>query len=398
MIMSKKTRLEVLPRERLRYLNRGRKGKTAFLNEFCEQWQCDRKHAIKLLNAEAGWGGKASNKQGAPVTYGPEVTEVLLAIWKVAEQPCGKRMQALLPLWLPAYEARQELSNELREKLLRVSAATIDRLLAPHKARPRHGLSGTKPGSLLKTQIPIRTDNWDVDRPGFLEADTVAHCGDSLAGDFVWSVTYTDICSGWTCNRAVWNKGSGGVIEATREVEQRLPFALLGFDCDNGSEFLNWHLHSYFQNRPKPVGFTRSRPYKKNDNAHVEQKNWSHVRQLLGYDRLNDPAWVEPLNALYRDLWEPLNNYFLPSTKLIEKVRDGGKIKKRHDNPMTPCDRLLQSPHLTNEAKATLRATRDALDPITLAEQLEQALKNLWQGGPAQPSPTTPTKNHIATA
>src|SRR5690606_31184711 len=180
-------------------------------------------------------------------------------------------------------------------------------------------------------------------RPGFLEADTVAHCGGSLSGDFVWSVTYTDICSGWTCNRAVWNKGSTGIVEATREVEAALPFDLLGFDCDNGSEFLNWHLVRYFQQRPCPVSFTRSRPYKKNDHAHVEQKNWSHVRQLLGYDRFEDPHLCPLINTLYRDYWEPLNNYFIPNAKLIHKTRLGSKIKIRHDKQMTPCARLRPS-------------------------------------------------------
>jgi hypothetical protein len=183
-------------------------------------------------------------------------------------------------------------------------AAQIDRLLAARKTRVGHrGRCGTKPGGLLKTQIPIRTDNWDITRPGYLEADTVAHCGGSLEGDFVWSVTYCNIYSGWTANRAVWNKGSAGVVAATREVEAALPFDLLGFDTDNGSEFLNWHLLRYFQERPKGVGFTRSRPYKKDDNGHVEQKNWTHVRQLLGYDRLGDPELVEPINALCRDYW-----------------------------------------------------------------------------------------------
>jgi hypothetical protein len=228
---------------------------------------------------------------------------------------------------------------------------------------------------LLKTQIPIRTDNWDITRPGFLEADTVAHCGGSLEGDFIWSVTYCDILSGWTCNRAVWNKGAHGIVEATRSVEASLPFELLGFDTDNGSEFLNWHLLRYFQERKKAVGFTRSRPYKKNDNGHVEQKNWTHVRQLLGYERLEDPALVGAINDLYRECWEPLHNYFLPSAKLEEKSRDGAKLKRKHDKPKTPYERLLASPDVSSAMKEKLRKEKAALNPFQLHRRLEEGLR-----------------------
>jgi hypothetical protein len=205
----------------------------------------------------------------------------------------------------------------------------------------------------------------------------VAHCGGSLEGDFVWSVTYTDIHSGWTANRAVWNKGAHGIAEATRAIESALPFELLGFDTDNGSEFLNWHLLRHFQDQPKAVGFTRSRPYHKNDNGHVEQKNWTHVRQLLGYDRLDDPELVAPINALYRDCWEPLHNHFLPSAKLEQKSRDGAKIKRRHDKPLTPCQRLLASPEVSGAAKRRLQAERAVLNPFELHRRLEEGLRGI---------------------
>lgn len=160
-------------------------------------------------------------------------------------------------------------------------------------------MGGTKPGTLLKNHIPIRTGFWDVSVPGFMEADTVAHCGNSLSGDFVWGLTLTDILTGWTECRATWNKGSTGVVNQVKAIEQALPFTLRGFDCDNGSEFLNYRLLRYFTEHPEKPQFTRSRPYKKNDNAHVEQKNWTHVRHLFGYDRLDSPAPVEKMNALY---------------------------------------------------------------------------------------------------
>lgn len=377
--MSRKLSEEVLPRLRQRYAGRGREGRSRLIDEVCEQWGYSRKHAIKLLGAKAGWGGDPAKRKGRPPEYGDEVIDVLWGIWKASEQPCGKRLKALLPRWLPYYETEHgRLTRGLRKQVLAVSAAQIDRLLAPRKTRTGHrGRCGTKPGGLLKTQIPIRTDNWDITRPGFLEADTVAHCGGSLEGDFIWSITYCDIYSGWTCNRAVWGKGAHGIVGATREVEAALPFDLLGFDTDNGSEFLNWHLLRYFQDRPKTVGFTRSRPYKKNDNGHVEQKNWTHVRQLLGYDRLDDPVLLEAINALYRDYWEPLHNYFLPSAKLERKSRDGAKVKRQHDKPQTPCDRLLASPEVNAEAKRQLLTTRASLNPFYLHRKLEERLREI---------------------
>jgi hypothetical protein len=262
MSMSQKVREEMLPRLRQRYVGRGRQGRTRMIDELCEQFGYGRKHAIKLLNARTGWGGDPSVRKGRPPEYGVEVVEVLWRIWKVSEQPCGKRLVAMLELWLPHYEAEHgRLSPKVRKQLRAISAAQADRLLAPRKAQCKHrGRSGTKPGSLLKHHIPIRTDNWDITRPGWLEADTVAHCGGSLEGDFIWSVTYTDIFSGWTSLRAVWNKGAHGIVEATREVEAALPFAIEGFDCDNGSEFLNWHLVRYFQERPKRVVLLRAAP------------------------------------------------------------------------------------------------------------------------------------------
>jgi len=375
--MSRKIAEELLPRMRQRYAGRGIKGRARLLDEVCEQWGYSRKHAIKLLTAKAGWGGDPCVRKGRPPLYGMQEAEILWQIWKAAEQPCGKRFKELLPTWLPFYELEKgSLQDDVRKRLLSISAAQIDRLLAPRKARIGHrGRSGTKPGGLLKTQIPIRTDNWDITRPGFLEADTVAHCGNSLEGDFIWSVTYCDIYSGWTCNRAVWNKGAEGIVNATREVEASLPFELLGFDTDNGSEFLNWHLVRYFQDRKKAVGFTRSRPYKKNDNCHVEQKNWTHVRQLLGYDRLGEEEFLRPINDLYRDCWEPLNNYFLPSAKLKKKSREGAKVKRKHDKPTTPCDRLLSCAEVSEEGKEKLRKVRAGLNPFELHRKLEEGLR-----------------------
>lgn len=390
MSMKQKIKEEMLPRLRQRYAGRGREGRSRMIDELSEQFGYSRKHAIKLLNAKAGWGGDPAQRKGRPPVYGEAVIQVLWDIWRAAEQPCGKRLVALLKLWLPYYEREQgALDKALRKKILKVSAAQADRLLASRKARSgARGRCGTKPGSLLKTHIPIRTDNWDITQPGYLEADTVAHCGTSLEGDFIWSVTYTDIYSGWTSLRAVWNKGASGIVEATRKVEAALPFAILGFDCDNGSEFLNWHLVRYFQERPTKVGFTRSRPYHKNDNGHVEQKNWTHVRQLLGYDRLDEPELCQAVNEIYEQWWEPLHNYFCPSVKLESKDRHGAKVQRKHDRPLTPCERLLKSRKVRAEAKKKLRQKREELNPFALQRGLEAALRPVLQRALRSSRPT----------
>jgi hypothetical protein len=262
-----------------------------------------------------------------------------------------------------------------------MSASTIDRLLATSSIKCRRGLSGTKPGKILKKHIPIKTDQWDEAMPGFLEADTVAHCGTSLEGSFAWSLTMTDIYSGWTENRAVWNKGAIGVLNQISDIENRLPFDILGFDSDNGSEFLNWHLIHYFTNeqRPKHIQFTRSRPYHSDDNAHVEQKNWTHVRQLFGYERFNNQAVVELMNDLYKNEMSQMNNYFLPNTKITEKQRVESKIIKKHDKPATPYQRLIKSEHVSEEKKQELTEIYKSLNPFELKKTIKKKVDRIFR-------------------
>jgi hypothetical protein len=289
---------------------------------------------------------------------------------------CSKRLKAALPVWLPFYEQKLgKLTERVRKNLLRISPATIDRLLKKTRARyPGKGLCGTRPGRLLKVQIPIRTDNHDIDRPGFLEADTLAHCGTSMAGSFIWSITFTDIFSQWTQNCAVWNKGSTDVVREVEALEKGLPFELQGFDVDNGSEFLTFHLWRYLLDRPRPIPMTRSRAYRKNDQAHVEQKNWTHVRQLLGYQPLEDPQLIPLINDLYHT-WGLFHNCFCPTLKLLSKTRKGSKTLRKYSKPLTPYQRLLDSAHLTQEQKAKLRAQYHQLNPLDLKDQVEQKLK-----------------------
>jgi hypothetical protein len=299
-------------------------------------------------------------------------------IWRKSQHPCSKRLKVLLATWLPFYERHHgALTESARRQLLAISPATIDRLLKPARLETPAHRRPSPPGSLPRTQIPVRT-RWEeaVDRAGWIEADTVAHCGGSMASMFVWSLTLTDIFSGWTEIAAVWNRGAEGVVEAVQRIERRLVFPILGFDSDNGGEFLNHHLIAHFADpqRNRPVQQTRSRPYISNDQANVEQKNWTHVRQLLGYERIDDPALIEMLERLYV-LWSQLHNFFLPSVKLKRSWREGARVRRRHDAPATPCDRLLACPTLDNKAKARLILKRHRFDPIQLSAQVEAALR-----------------------
>jgi len=344
------------------------------LDEVCEQYGYHRKHAIRLLGGK-GPQAPGAKHPGAEPKYEP-IREMVERIWRFAEQVCGKRLVAALPLWMPHYGRHfGSLLPTQRRLLASVSAATLDRLLSEVRTDAQRGRSGTKPGRLLRQHVPIQGEVWDEKRPGFLEADSVAHCGSSLRGDFIWSLIYTDLASGWTSGRAVWNKGAHGVLAQTRDVEGCLPFELMGFDFDNGNEWLNWTLIRHLQERKRPIQVTRSRPYHKNDNAHVEQKNWMWPRQLLGYGRMEDPALVPLINALYKEAWEPLQNFFLPSMKLKSKHRDGSRWVRRHDRPQTACDRLLHHGAITAAQKRKLKDHRAALDPFTLAQEVERRLK-----------------------
>lgn len=371
--MGRKSRREYLLAIWARYQRVGRRFKSKILDEFCSVCGYSRKYAIQLLGRKPTQRNK---KPGPKPKYDAEVLAPLKAIWLASEQMCSKRLKAALPLWLPFYEQQHgRLSEPARTKLLNISPATIDRLLKKLRARyPGKGLCGTRPGGLLKNQIPIRTDNRDANQPGFLEADTVAHCGHSMAGDFVWSLTFTDLFSQWTQNRAIWNKGATDVLHQVEDLEGKLPFAIKGFDVDNGSEFLTFHLWRYFMDRPCPIALTRSRPYRKNDQAHVEQKNWTHVRQLLGYERFGIPELVPLINELYLT-WGLLHNFFCPTLKLQSKLRQGSKTIRKYHPPKTPYQRLLESEHLTNEQKEKLSKEYAQLNPLLLKEQIEQKLK-----------------------
>lgn len=371
---AKKAYLEAI---RERYAQSNRRNKKQILDEFCAVCRYNRKYAIRLLGKPPRWRKAKRGRKSCYTT--PGFLKALHYIWKASDFMCSCRLKIVIPMWLPFYEQSCEpLTPQIRSQLLTISRATLDRVLRPLRARYGKGLCGTKPGTLLRNQIPIRTDNWDIASPGFMEADTVAHCGNSLAGDFVWSLIMTDIHTAWTEGRAVWNKGAQGVIDQVKDIELRLPFTLLGFDCDNGSEFLNYHLVSYFVDRDAPVHFTRSRPYKKNDNAHVEQKNWAQARHLLGYDRINNPEVVPLINDLYVNEWSLYQNHFCPSLKLLSKTRIGSKYRKIYDTPKTPYQRVLDASQVSEEIKQQLRNTHAALNPFQLKKIIERKLKTIF--------------------
>lgn len=318
--MSPRSKQEYLEAIYLRYKKASLKEKAAILDEFCLNCGYHRKHAIRILNNFKRFIKPKPKKRGKPSKYNkPSVLEPLKRIWLASNLPCSKRLKVIISLWLPYYLSEfGALSKDSVKALLKISAPTIDRLLKPVRVKYiGRGRSTTKPGTLLKKQIPIKTNQWDEARHGFLEADTVAHCGESLLGEFVYTIDLVDIATGWSEQRAVWGKGETGVLKQIQDVEDRLPFPILGFDSDNGSEFLNHHLLRHFSQREKPVQFTRSRPYHKDDNAHVEQKNWTHVRQWFGYHRLSKPVLAPLMNNLYTHEWSCYHNFFMPSVKLV---------------------------------------------------------------------------------
>ena len=368
-IMTLGAKMEYLEKVFLRYKKATREQKTLILNEFCTNCSYHRKYAIRKLHALKRFTKPKPRKRGKPSIYNKiSVIKTLKRIWLAANLPCSKRLKAIIPLWLPYYDNEfLSLSQITKERLLSISPSTIDRVLKPIKIKYRgRGRTTTKPGTLLRNQIPIKTDQWNETHPGFVETDTVAHCGTTTEGMYALSIDLVDIATAWTEQRAVWGKGEIGVLKQLDDIEKSFPVDFLGFDADNGSEFLNHHLYRHFVNRKRPIQFTRSRAYKKDDNAHIEQKNWTHVRQWLGYTRFDNPEVVPFMNDLYKTEWRLYQNFFLPSVKLIEKKRVASKVIKRYDKPKTPYQRVLESKYVSGPKKDTLKERFKGTNPFKL--------------------------------
>ena len=375
--MTSTSKHELLEAIRPRYLKGDKSEKSRILDEFCAATKYHRKYAIRLL--KHGPAAKKLKKTGRSKIYQGEVVTALTQIWEICGRICSRRLHPFLPEIVRVLEQHQELilSAEVKQLLLQISRASIDRCLKPARFEHRRGLSTTKPGALLKKAIPVRTFTpWEDERPGFEEIDLVAHCGETTAGQYLNTLTVTDLATGWTECLAIQHKSQHLVAEAIRELRLRLPFALLGIDSDNGSEFINDLLFNYCQN--EKITFTRSRPYRKNDQAHVEQKNWSVVRHVIGYDRLETEAEWLILKAIYTDL-RLYVNFFQPVLKLVGKERVGEKVIKRYDTATTPYQRVLNSPYNSETVKIYLRQQYAQLNPVTLRNQIDANVARLWK-------------------
>jgi hypothetical protein len=378
--MSLSAKRESLARIHGRYQRAGRPHKSRILDEFCATCGYHRKAALRLLNRPLPTA--PPKRPGPKRTYEPaQVLPVLKAVWLASDQLCSKLLQAALPEWLEHHQRRcAPLPEAFKKKLLKISPAQIDRLLRPARVQhPKKGLSATRPGTLLRQAVPTRSGPPDTTRPGSVEADTVAHCDDSTEGDYVNSLTFTELFSGWTENRAVWNKSAQAVLTQLQELEQVVPYPMKDFHTDNGGEFLNWALHRYVTGRAVKLPWTRSRAYRKNDNAHCEQKNWTHVRQLFGHERFGHAQLVPLMNELYAQEWSQLTNHFKPTFKLLRREKKDGKTRRIYEqHPQTPYQRLLQSPDIPEGTKARLRTEHAGLDPFALKKSLESKLKKFF--------------------
>jgi hypothetical protein len=375
--MNRSTRSQVLEKLRRRYKTAGAEHKTKLLDQAVQLLGYHRKAAIRALRqavVSSLRGPVVLN--GRPVKYEPNLLlPWLRPIWQASDYACGRRLVAMLPEWIPAYEQHEKsMPGEVREKLLLASGRTLDRLLEPLRGQGA-GRSLTRPGTLLRQQIPIRGSLWEEGKAGWLEVDTVALCGGSVAGEFVWMVDGVDYATTWVEVRAMWGRGQAGTLAALQDIEANLPFSLLGLDSDNGGEFLNHHVLHWLQKRPRPVFMTRSRPYKKDDNAHVEQKNWTHVRQCFGYERHDNPELVEPMNELVKGAYGQLLNYFHASLKLESKERVDGKIRRIYGAAQTPLARVLASTEVTEATKERLAHHKASLNPFALKRTVTQSMK-----------------------
>lgn len=364
---------------RKRYRAATKKQKMMILDEFCALTGYNRVYGARMLRQRTELRVVGKKRKGS-LKYDEETLRPLRKIWAAMDGVCGKRVAPFIPEMIEVLtrHGELELTPEQKEKLLVVSAATIDRRLAPERKKLElKGRGGTKPGSLLKSQIPVRTfSEWNEERPGFVEIDLVGHEGGNSKGDFCQTLDMVDVFSGWTETRVVKNKAQKWVFAAIKDARRTLPFPLLGIDSDNGSEFINDQLLRYCKD--ERITFTRSRPHNKNDGCHVEQKNWSIVRRAIGYHRYDTDDELKTISELYRRL-RLYTNFFQPSQKLVEKIRIGAKIKKRHDSAKTPYQRIMTCEHVSDNDKAALERQYMKLNPVALKKEIISLQKKLYK-------------------
>lgn len=375
--MSQNTKLEVLEKLRWRYGTAGPEHRRKLLDQAVELMGYHRKSAIRALRAKGPPSKQPRVALGRPRLYESErLLPILKVIWLAGQQPCGRRLASMLPEWVPAYEAYHcRVANSVREQLLEASSATLDRLLRPVRAQGQR-TRGTRPGTMLRHQIPIRGGAWQSEEAGWTEADTVSLGGGDARGEVVWVVDNVDICTTWVEMRAMYGRGQEATLEQLKDIEARLPFPWLGLDSDNGGEFINRHVLRWCQEgRRAPIFYTRSRPNRSNDNAHVEQKNWTHVRHWFGYERHDHPEVSGLMNHLARGELGHFVNLFSPSMKLESQQTVNGKTKRIYGRPVTPYVRVLASPQVSSAKKAELQRLKESLNPFELEREIQKQLR-----------------------
>jgi len=372
-------RMEYLKAIYERYHKASKEARSRILDEFCKVCGYNRKYAIRRLSSPKPEKTTPTRRRRC-FQYSERSMDILTVLWRYSGHLCSARLKEALPIWIPKVRERLRITPEIEGELKSISARQMENRLKVHKHRLKKSLYGrTRPGALLKSMIPIRTSNWDIRLPGFLEIDTVAHCGNSLYGDFIWTLDATDIQTGWTERVAVMGKGSAGIFDGVLDIKNALPFRLRGIDSDNGEEFINYHLLDFCRKSHPTIEFTRGRANKKNDNPHVEQKNWTHVRQIFGWDRYETQAAKDAINDLYENELRLFQNMFQPSFKLIKKVRVGSKLKRTYDKPKTPFQRVLESGKYHRVKVKKLKDLMATLDPIELSEEIDRKLERIFK-------------------
>jgi len=379
--MNQMAKKELIKEVKPRYLKASKEEKNKILDEFCESTRYNRKYAITILQAKYDNdkiknGGRKKRKS----IYTNPVMTIAIKVWELLDFPCGARLKPQLLPMIEAMERHKEISvvQKIKNLLKRISAKTLDRKLRRERQIRRldKNRGMTAHGSLLKSSIPIRITDWDTAKLGFAETDTVAHNGGDPSGEFIYSLDIVEIYCGWSEQYAVMGKGEAGVVNAIDEIETGLPFDLLGLDSDSGSEFVNWHMVKYCQE--KNLFFTRSRPDKKNDNAHIEERNNTRVRRLLGFSRFDTMEQLAAINDLYRNELRLYNNFFLPIMKIVSKEKINNSVcRKKYDEAKTPYQRLMACPQLSQKKKTELKKQYLSLNPVKLKNEIDRKIKKI---------------------
>ena len=375
--MNMTTKQEIFKEKLGEYLASSKDEKSKILDTVCDITKVHRKAAIRRFGTLQLKAGQLVEKRGKPVTYGPSVIAALAEIWEIANQICAERLHPNIAEYIEILMRDNMWRHDQQATLLlqKMSLGTMKKKLVvlPH-IKAKKGKGTTKPG-ILKEIIPIRRGPWENPEQGFGEIDTVAHCGSTLVGDYAYTVQYTDVRTIWTCLSAQWNKGEIATVESIERIEKRLPFTLLGIDPDSGGEFINWNLKGWCDQRS--ISMTRTRPYMKNDHARIEQKNFTNIREFIGYMRIDDVGSVRIMNELY-DVLEDYINFFLPSVKCVSKTKINSRYIRKYDKAQTAYKRVLAEPSISKQVKEKLKAKYATINPKILKQKSDRLIRQLY--------------------